>query len=541
MLLKFTFLPIYNIYAKEMVILNINNQGFLNSIMSNVLSKNTENLYDKMLDDNIDKMTNTVKTQNLPNIDEQIKLLLTNLNEAPSKENTELLKLLMQNNFAITKENIDTLIKGNKFFENFASEKSIFMIQNKLKPTLDNFLILEKFISNENSMNDNIKNILNELIKSDNNFNLQNIFKNTSFESALKENSNILNEIKNEITQSLFKLNENNLELNTKNDNSILHSKDLKNILQTLSKNLNLKPDNIKTILDTVLNEILDENTIINYNKNEFLKAIFNKEDNLLNKLNVKNEFTKLTSNDIFNLNENSQNFKETLLLLKKEIILTLKDNPKYNEKLTDVFEKNSLNLKKLQFFDFENSSSEQLETFFEDLKSVSQNLKQNLQNFNNNINSNLNKNVENLGKTIDFMSNLNNTTFLQIPININNFETNIDLYIFNNKKNSKNKDKNSSGSALLSLNLANLGKIEVYITKIKNDVSCQFRLNEDIFKPLIKSNISLLENVLKEKNLQLKEVIFKSLDENYNLISDNISSIKNNNSIQISNFNAKA
>ncbi len=137
-------------------------------------------------------------------------------------------------------------------------------------------------------------------------------------------------------------------------------------------------------------------------------------------------------------------------------------------------------------------------------------------------------------------MSYLKNNMFLQIPININNFSTTAELIIFSNKKNKNNNSKNNSGSALISLNLLYLGKLEVFINKINNDISCQFRLEKDVTKNLVKENIDLLNDYLKDKNFNLKDVTFKDLDESFSLI--NITKKRNTSlDFKLGNFNAKA
>ena len=137
-------------------------------------------------------------------------------------------------------------------------------------------------------------------------------------------------------------------------------------------------------------------------------------------------------------------------------------------------------------------------------------------------------------------MNNLKSSIFLQIPVNINNFSTTAELLIFSNKKNKNNIKNNKSGSALISLNLLNLGKLEVFINKINSDISCQFKLEKDSIKSLIKENILLLDNYLKDKNLILKDITFKDLDESFSLISyDNENNTLND--FKLSNFNKKA
>uniref|UniRef100_UPI002942AE74 flagellar hook-length control protein FliK n=1 Tax=uncultured Tyzzerella sp. TaxID=2321398 RepID=UPI002942AE74 len=228
------------------------------------------------------------------------------------------------------------------------------------------------------------------------------------------------------------------------------------------------------------------------------------------------------------------------LNLLQKEIFSIIKSSPKINTKFKDVINNFDTFNNKLKFFDFENSSNEDLNDFFEDLHIISKNIKDNINNYNDSNKENIINNLDNLNKNIDFMNNLKSTVFLQIPLNINNFSTTAELIVFSNKKNKNTASKNNSGSALLSLNLLYLGKLEVFINKINNDISCQFRLENDNTQFLVKDNIDLLSNYLINKNLNLKDVTFKSLDESFSLV--NITPKKKSNlDFKLSNFNVKA
>ena len=79
-----------------------------------------------------------------------------------------------------------------------------------------------------------------------------------------------------------------------------------------------------------------------------------------------------------------------------------------------------------------------------------------------------------------------------------------------------------------------------MFINKINNDISCQFRLEKDVTKNLVKENIDLLNDYLKDKNFNLKDVTFKDLDESFSLI--NITRKRNTPlDFKLGNFNAKA
>ncbi|MBR1737449.1 MAG: flagellar hook-length control protein FliK [Firmicutes bacterium] len=131
-----------------------------------------------------------------------------------------------------------------------------------------------------------------------------------------------------------------------------------------------------------------------------------------------------------------------------------------------------------------------------------------------------ISKNIDSVRENIDFMSALKNTQLLQIPVTINNMETTADLYVFTNKKNQR-KSNGKSANAQLSLDLAFLGHLEVYIQKKSSDVNCQFRIENDDIEMLIKSNIDKLTDYLNDYSLKLSGCSFKTLDTPFTLTDD--------------------
>ncbi len=496
--------------------MNINPKDILNTFLYNNLTQNIDlesnNTLNEILE-NISQNTETNKNNNIPvlNSNDELKILLNSLNQAPSKENIEFIKILVQNNLPINKENLENIIKSSKMFKDFPIEKALFLIQNNMKPTISLGEQIDKYISKDTLINNQIEDLFNNislLIKEDKNLILKDMFKNTSFENIANNNFKNLEQFK---LQILDEFNENKFQ-------------NLNNIFNKISNN------NIDK------NEILKQ--ILNFNFNKDLLIDFEKLNNLENIFD-KNEFKNLDNSfkEIFN---DLKLDKDSTLLLQREIFNIIKSNPKLSENFKSIIKEFSSFQNKVKFFNFENSSNENLNEYFETLSTISKNLKNTINNFADKNSENITNSLDNLNKNIDFMNNLKNSTFLQIPLNINNFYTTAEIFVFSNKKNKNQKSKNNSGSALISLNLLYLGKLEVFINKINNDVSCQFRLEKESTKNLVSENVDLLNNFLKNKNLNLKDISFKELNESFSIIS-NIKNTSVSTDFKLSNFNAKA
>ena len=512
--------------------MNINGQNMLNYLLYNNLIKNVDDTSDTFTNnilDNINQyvLKNVSNTDLSLNYNDEIKLILSSLNQLPTEENIELVKTLIQNSLPINKENVQNMIKATKIFKNNPIEKALFLIENNIKPTLDMCKQVESYISKDISIDKQIENLFININKlEDSPSILKNMFNNTTIENLISNTNNILKDIKLNLFDSIIS----NKDTNSTNINLLINTK--LEEYQSLQLNNNLNIPNKSTILNTILDFTLSDDIIFNPNKIDILKQMINNNEKF--DFNIMDNSPELLKN-INNILDNN-----SILNIQKEIFNIIKSNSEYNFKFQDFFDKFNIIKNKFKHFNIENSSPKELNDFFNDLDTILKNVKDNIYNVKDN-NTEILKNIDDLNKNLEFMSNIKNSIFLQIPLNINNFSTTAELFIFSNKKNKNTNKKNTDGSALISLNLTYLGKLEVYINKSNQDISCQFRLEKEETKNSIKNNITLLGNYLKQKNLNLKDISFKNLDENFTLINKNINNIKNNTNIPLSNFNAKA
>ena len=514
--------------------MNINNKNILNNLLYKNLSQNInledKNMLDKSLDSdavNSEKVLTNTNLQN--NIDEELKIILSNFNKPINKENINLIKFLIQNGLHINKENIDTVIKANKILKQNPLEKALFLIENNLKPTQNNLNQLDNYISNNVNISKQLEEIFSDLELNnieDKTQVLNNLLKNTRLSNDVKDIVNLKENIKLTLAKNIF------------NDNTIIGN-NIKNSLNELINN-NKVLLNKENILNAILDNLIEEKNILNFNKSNLLDIINSFSDDKLseNKNLLSNEdFIKFTKSlKIFNDENNKDLFKN----IQKNIFDFIKKDENIKLHIKDFIDKSKNIENKIKYFDFKSSTVEDLGEFIKDIKTISKNIENNILNFNHN-NENVLKNLDNLNKNLDFMLNLKNSVFLQIPLNINNFSTTADLYVFSDKKNTNGKNNKKTGSALISLNLAYLGKLEAYIIKNDKDIMLQFRLENESSENILKQNIELLQYYLKEKNLILKDIYFKKLDESFNLITKYIKNNNSKNDLKISNFNAKA
>lgn len=139
-------------------------------------------------------------------------------------------------------------------------------------------------------------------------------------------------------------------------------------------------------------------------------------------------------------------------------------------------------------------------------------------------------KSVQNLQNNVDFMNQMNHLfTYIQLPLKMTGNEAHGDLYVYTNKKSLAKKDGNVS--ALLHLDMENLGPLDVYVTMQQNlnKVTTNFTVKDEEALNLIAKHIHILNERLEQRgysmkaNFQLKEdgvtnMMQEILDQNKNI-----------------------
>ncbi|MCR5848438.1 MAG: flagellar hook-length control protein FliK [Lachnospiraceae bacterium] len=117
--------------------------------------------------------------------------------------------------------------------------------------------------------------------------------------------------------------------------------------------------------------------------------------------------------------------------------------------------------------------------------------------------NDNLSQSVNSFRENVQFLQTLNDLTpYVQLPVLLNNKSNTGDLYVYANKKNLlANKD---NISAVLRLDMKNLGRVEVYVKLNSNkNLSTDFTLPDEDTLKFIEQHIGLLNDKL--ENLGFK------------------------------------
>lgn len=133
-----------------------------------------------------------------------------------------------------------------------------------------------------------------------------------------------------------------------------------------------------------------------------------------------------------------------------------------------------------------------------------------------------LTDNLNMLKNNIEFMNDLNkNMTYMQLPVKLNDGETNGELYVFTNKR--ALRANSEQVSALLHLDMDNLGPVDVYVKLSGVNVSTDFRLESDELLDFVCEHIDKLNERLRALGYNFSYEV-KTLDKDskpFNLVRD--------------------
>ena len=111
---------------------------------------------------------------------------------------------------------------------------------------------------------------------------------------------------------------------------------------------------------------------------------------------------------------------------------------------------------------------------------------------------------AKNISDNVTFMNELNQVaTYVQLPLLMNNKSAHGDLYVYTNKNSLKNNDGNVS--ALLHLDMDNLGPMDIYVALTNNTkLNTHFYLQDEATIDFIEAHIDLLNKRLTEKGYDM-------------------------------------
>ncbi len=110
---------------------------------------------------------------------------------------------------------------------------------------------------------------------------------------------------------------------------------------------------------------------------------------------------------------------------------------------------------------------------------------------------------ANNLSNNLDFMNQLNQMfQYVQLPLQMTGQNVHGDLYVYRNKH--KKMSEDGSVSAVLHLDMDNLGPVDVYVKMIDTKVTTNFYVEDDSVLQLINDNIHILDARLQKRGYSM-------------------------------------
>lgn len=124
-------------------------------------------------------------------------------------------------------------------------------------------------------------------------------------------------------------------------------------------------------------------------------------------------------------------------------------------------------------------------------------------------------KAIQNTAFNLDFMNQLNQMhAYIQLPLKMTNRNAHGELYVFTNKKNLTKQD--GKVTALLHLDMENLGKMDIYVALENKNVSTNFYLEKEEYLDFLEEHMDLLTARLNKRgySCDIKTVLRESEEE---------------------------
>ena len=128
---------------------------------------------------------------------------------------------------------------------------------------------------------------------------------------------------------------------------------------------------------------------------------------------------------------------------------------------------------------------------------------------------------IQQLNQNLQFMHELNQVfPYLQIPLKTSMQNAHGELYVYSHRKGKTAED--GSASALLHLDMQNLGTVDVYVKLLNQKVSTHFYLADESMIDFLESHMGLLSERLSQKGYQLNSAVTlkDQKDSNHDFIS---------------------
>jgi len=413
-----------------------------------------------------------------------------------NENNVQLVKQLLMQNMSINMNTLNNLSKEINKFSNANIDTIVSLSKLNIPITADNIKQYDAYKSFEHS----ISNDMNNLSKSFGDF-----LSSALNKSGVSEAANL----SSKLIDILYNSNNSSTNANSTNTNSAINNNNSMNsgVNESIIKNDISNNNNTNTIDSTNTNDI--GKSLLSDPSNNITKDFGNNAESI-NKFislesrkelaqNLIETFGKDSTSSIVEDLKSGNLSAKTLL---ENINQLTKNNPMLSkEGLNQLFQSKEFSeiikmivRDKMRITPEDVRNPDGIKEFYkrvrEDISRLSDIVSQSEKE------TSFSKSLDGLKNNIDFMNDLNkNMSYFQLPIKFSAGDAESELYVFTNKKKSSN--KLDTLSALLHLDMENLGPLDVFIKLAGKNVSTNFCLESESMLDFVYSHIDELNSRL--------------------------------------------
>lgn len=392
-------------------------------------------------------------------------------------KNMELLSKLIEKGLPIDKKSLAEMVMYTKRFPEAKIDQLIFLKQNDIMITKDSLHYVEQLLGHKQSMSTNISSFNNEVA---------NMVDKASgalvAETILKENEpaiNVFTKVRNFFlkTEEQVQVPKEKLDFPM---NKVMSQPDADGIVRATGKMLGQGTGKAAATVSPEQPQQLGDLTNLSANKEKAFSQLFAAVEELDVPDDIKQATNRLLAQRVTKSMLNNE------LMVNKDNMETVdKINKHYNkvyDRINDV-----LNL---------------------DLNDTSESIRQVL------------REAGNIKTSVEMMNQLQqNHQFLHIPMVINNQNVDSELYVM--KKQGSNKKADERITALVRLDLRNLGQLDIYVAKTANNVEVNFYAEGDSTIDHIRNHSGELVKQLVEKSFNVLGVGVSMREKDFNIVDD--------------------
>lgn len=424
--------------------------------------------------------------------------VLENAGLSVNEENINVVSRLIENQMPIDKETLTKIIPYSKQFSG-EIDQILFLIKNNIPITKENIEQLNNMLKNDNKIIQSLAEFIDDLsiLAKDN-------FTNEIVKILLKDNPEA-KDILNFINNSLNNSKEKNVNFIDDFNNANLSNQELLDALN-VSQNYNQESkvsaeagSQEPNIKNELINEILSNKEI---QLLEFKASNIIKQENPELKFNLANKsiediFNELNSLEIsIKLKEQIKNIiteRISYALFSKEILAnkTHLENP---EELNEFYNKLYTKIKSILEFTTIKEHENKPESLIKEANQIK--------------------------SSLEFMNALNQKfNYIQLPMLFGDKMLHSELYVFNNKRQLKN--AKATITALVRLDLVNLGHLDIYITKTEKNLTINFYTEDDSKTKIIQNKIYEVHNQLSKLGFKILALSVSKKEKDFNVVDD--------------------